>query len=30
VEVLAASHNTESPDLIDTAGYDLASGADEI
>jgi hypothetical protein len=29
IEVLAASHNTENPDLIETAGYDLA-GADEI
>src|SRR5947207_10646280 len=23
VEVLAASHNTDNPDLIETAGYDL-------
>jgi len=30
VEVLAASHNTDNPDLMETAGYDLASGADEI
>jgi hypothetical protein len=30
IEVLAASHNTDNPDLMETAGYDLASGADEI
>src|SRR5215472_4372140 len=30
VEVLAASHNTENPDLLETAGYDLASAPDEI
>jgi hypothetical protein len=30
VEVLAASHNTDNPDLIETAGYDLASTSDEI
>ena len=30
VEVLAASHNSDNPDLMETAGYDLASGADEI
>jgi hypothetical protein len=30
VEVLAASHNADNPDLIETAGYDLASSADEI
>ncbi len=30
VEVLAASHNTDSPDLLETAGYDLASSQDEI
>ena len=30
VEVLAASHNTDNPDPIDTAGYDLASNPDEI
>jgi hypothetical protein len=30
VEVLAASHSTDNPDLIETAGYDLASNLDEI
>jgi len=30
VEVLAASHSTDSPDLIETAGYDLAPNVDEI
>ena len=30
VEVLAASHNMENPDLIETAGYDLTSSTDEI
>src|SRR5215831_15433802 len=30
VEVLVASHNTDNPDLIETAGYDLASTPDEI
>jgi len=29
VEVLAASHNTDNPDLMETAGYDLTAG-DEI
>jgi hypothetical protein len=30
IEVLAASHNIDNPDLIETAGYDLASNPDEI
>jgi len=30
IEVLAASHNMDNPDLIETAGYDLASNPDEI
>jgi hypothetical protein len=30
VEVLAASHSTESPDLYETAGYELTSTPDEI
>jgi hypothetical protein len=30
IEVLAASQNRDNPDLIETAGYDLASTADEI
>jgi len=30
VEVLAASHGSDTPDLFETAGYDLASTSDEI
>jgi len=30
VEVLAASHGADSPDLYETAGYELTSSPDEI
>jgi hypothetical protein len=30
VDVLAASHNADSPDLYETAGYELTSMPDEI
>jgi len=30
VEVLAASHSADSPDLYETAGYELTSSPDEI
>ena len=30
VEVLAASHNVDGPDLYETAGYELTSTPDEI
>jgi hypothetical protein len=30
VEVLAASHNMDSPDLDETAGYEITSTPDEI